>query len=181
MLKVKHVYQVTDHHCIPACQKMVVEYARKELGVSCQNLSVKRIAKVTKINRDGVAPKDAERINDLLRRSKPPIKFQTLLMAKFDDIIEELSNKRPVIVMMNCMDPPDELLHAVVVVNYELNHISFDGPEVEEEENSIKDLEIGVFMSKWGWKAEMIKLLIGKVQQTTIVDYQLDTENGEDK
>jgi hypothetical protein len=179
LIKIPHYRQPTDRHCVPTCQKMVLEYARKQLKVNCPILSIKKIAKTTGINREGVVPKDAEKINDLLRRSKPPIKFQTVDMANFDEITEELKEERPVIVFINVLDLPDILWHAVVVVDFVPNGIIYHDPD-ENEDNCIKKLEIGVFMGKWSWRARLIKLLIEKRQQTYIPDYpknQIPREN----
>lgn len=151
LIDIPHFRQPTDRHCVPTCQKMVLEYARKQLKVNCPILSIKKIAKKTGINREGVVPKDAEKINELLRRSKPPIKFQTMDMANFGEIENELNEERPVIVFINALDPPDILWHAVVVVDFVPNEIVYHDPD-EDEENCIKKLEIGVFMSKWTWR-----------------------------
>ncbi len=149
---------------------MLLEYARKEFGVDAPVLSIKKIARITKINRDGVIPEYTEKVNELLRRTKPPIKFKSEFGASFDDILNELNEKRPVIVFINTRQPPDELIHAVIVVDFVPNYVWYHDPEANEK-NAVQSLEVGVFMSMWGWKNRLVKLIISKQQQTCIVDY----------
>ncbi|MGA2385090.1 MAG: C39 family peptidase [Candidatus Bathyarchaeia archaeon] len=180
MLEVPHFGQATDHHCVPTCQKMVIEYARQTLGVDCPVLSIKKIARITRIDRDGVVPEYAEKVNELLRRTKPPMKFQTQFGAEFNDITNELKENRPVIALINTREPPDELVHAVIIVDFVPNRIWYHDPD-EDEKHAVKALEVGVFMSMWGWKNRLIKLLISKQQQTTIGDYNKQDQMEDDQ
>lgn len=178
VLDVPHFEQATDHHCVPTCQKMILEYARVTFRVEMPVLSIKKIGRITKIDKDGVIPEYAEKVNELLRRTKPPIMFKTQFGASFDDITNELKENKPVIALINTRNPPDELVHAVIIVDFVPNRIWYHDPE-EHEKSAVKSIEVGVFMNMWGWKNRLIKLLILKQQQTTIGDYQ-HKENDEE-
>ena len=148
---------------------MVLNYMCKHFNVKCKPLSVKTIAKTTKTNKDGTAPRAVENVNFLLHRAKPPMKFQLFEMSKFPEIVNELNEERPVIVWMNIAEPPDTIWHAVVIVNFnpDNNMITYDDPD-EDERDCIKSLEAGVFTKKWGFQARLIKVLIGSKGQTYI-------------
>jgi hypothetical protein len=169
-VKIEHFRQPTDHYCVPACLKMVLDYMCKHFNVKCKPLSIKIIAKATKTNKDGTAPRDAENINALLHRAKPPIKFRLFEMSKFPEIVKELNEEHPAIAWINIADEPsDTIWHAVAIVDFnpENNMVTYDDPD-ENEKDCIKSLEAGVFTKKWGFQARLIKVLIGTKGQTLI-------------
>jgi hypothetical protein len=148
---------------------MVLDYMCKHFNVKCKTLSLKTIAKTTKTDRDGTAPRATENVNFLLHRAKPPMKFQLFEMSKFPEIVKELNEERPVIVWINIAESPDTVWHAVVIVGFNLenNIVTYDDPD-EDEKDCIKSLEAGVFIKKWGFQARLIKVLIGTKGQTYI-------------
>lgn len=141
----------------------------KHFNVKCKPLSIKTIAKTTKTNKDGTAPKAAENINFLLHRAKPPMRFRLFEISKFPEIIAELNDERPVISLINIADPPHTVWHAVVIIDFnpENNMVTYDDPD-ENEQDCVKSLEAGVFVKKWGFQARLIKVLLGTKGQTYI-------------
>jgi hypothetical protein len=148
---------------------MSLDYMCKHFNVKCKPFSLKTIAKTTKTNKDGTAPKAVENVNFLLHRAKPPMKFQLFEMSKFQEIVNELNKERPAIVWINIAEPPDTVWHAVVIVDFdpETNMLTYDDPD-ENEKDCMKSLEAGVFIKKWGFQARLIKVLIGTEGQTYI-------------
>lgn len=171
--------QPRQNYCVPACLKMVLEYARERNGPGIPLLSIKTIARAVKTEFEGTAPKDVENLNRLLYRSKPSVKFKAEFMSRFPTIERELREYRPVIVWMNSVDPPDIVWHAVVVSGFlpENNRVLLRDPENKE----LKNLEAGVFVSKWGLQARLIKVIIGEKEQTHIVDWATVTSTEEEK
>lgn len=170
ILDVPHMHQQTFYYCVPACQKMVLDYSVKHFNIkSSKVLSVKTIAKVTRTLKEGTAPEDCERVNELLRRARPPIKFETKYVQDFPDILAELKEEKPVIAWINMKDPPDQLWHAVVVKGFEpsTHTVFYDNP-AETEENKTSSMTSSKFMKKWGWQAQMVKVLISSKGQSLI-------------
>jgi hypothetical protein len=170
-MKINHWHQPEDNYCIPTCQKMVLDYMVQAHNIkNCKPLSISTLAKVTKTRViDGTIPKDAEKVNTVLHRTKPPIKFKLLEGQKFGEVSKELKDERPVITIINLAELPRTVWHAVVVSNFdpETNLITYHDPEDTEAE-SPRNMEVGVFMQKWGWQARMIKVLLGTGGQTYI-------------
>lgn len=121
--------------------KMVLDYTCKHFDITCKVLSIRTIAKITKTNRDGTAPKAAENVNILLRKAKPPIGFRYREGVKFPEIRNEIDEERPVIALINMVELPRRIWHAVVIVDFDPdnNLVYYDDPE-EDEKNCIKSL-----------------------------------------
>ena len=168
----RHFRQTTDHHCVPACQKMVLDYVCKHFRIKCKPLSITKIAKATLTNKyDGTAPRAVENVNSLLHRAKPPLKFKLFETSKFPDITSELDAERPAIVFLNVAEPSATVTiwHAVVITEFnpETYMVTYVDPD-ENEPECMKSLEVGVFTKKWGFQARLIKVLIGTKGQTYI-------------
>lgn len=165
--------QPRPNYCVPACLKMVLDYARERNGSGVPRLSIKTIARVVKTKFEGTAPKDVENLNRLLYRSRPSVKFKAEFMGRFPTVEKELIEYRPVIVWINSVDPPDIVWHAVVVYGFqpETNHVLFRDPENKNP----RDMEVGMFVDKWGIQARLIKVIIGEKEQTHIVDWATTT------
>jgi len=156
---------------------MVLEFVREKHGKKIPRLSIKRIARVVKTEKDGTAPKDVENMNDALEKAKPSVEFKTEFLSRFPEIVKELDEERPVIVWINCVEPPDIVWHAVVVTGFdpETNTVLFNDPQgaVKKEE------EVGRFVKKWGMQARLVKVLIGKKQQRHIDAWTTKANSGE--
>ena len=73
------------------------------------------------------------------------------------------------IAWVNSQRPPDKLWHAVVVRGFdESNLVIFNDPW----DCKRKTEEVGVFISKWGTEAKMVRLLISKEKQSSLIEYQ---------
>lgn len=169
--------QQRPNYCVPTCVKMVLEYVRKKHGRKIPRLSIKTIARVTKTAIDGTAPKDVERLNEILSRAEPSVEFQARFLGRFPEVIKELDEESPVIAWINVVEPPDVVLHAVVITGFdsETNIVFFNDPYDKTE----KKEEIGVFIKKWGVYARLVKVLIGKKQQRYINEWATKTNSGE--
>lgn len=156
---------------------MVLEYVRQEHGKKIPRLSIKTISRVVKTTIDGTAPKDVENMNDALRRARPSVEFETEFLGRFPEIRKELDEGRPVIVWINCVEPPDMVWHAVVVTGFdpETNTVFYNDPDGKVK----KKEEVGVFIKKWGVQARLVKVLIGRKQQRYINEWVTTTNSGE--
>jgi hypothetical protein len=149
---------------------MVLDYVVKHFKVKgCKVLSIKKIAKITMTLKEGTAPEDCERVNEFLRRTRPPIKFETKYVQDFKDILTELKDEKPVIVWINVKEFPDQLWHAVVIKGYEqeTHTVYYDDPD-ENGNNNTLSMTSSQFMRKWGWQAQMVKVLISGKGQSLI-------------
>lgn len=169
--------QAKDNYCVPTCIKMVLEYLRAKYGDSIPRFSIRTIARVVETNIDGTAPKKVEKVNSLLNRAVPSVEFRTQFMGNFPEILAELREERPVIVWINCAEPPDKVWHAVVVMGFEesTNTVYYNDPWDRSE----KSIEVGVFIHRWGTEARLVKILIGKVHQRCIHEWTTETTIGE--
>ena len=165
------------YYCVPACIKMVVEYVRREHGTKIPRLKISTIARIVKTTIDGTAPKDVENMNEALARSVPSVEFKTQFLGRFPEIVRELNEKRPVIVWINCVDPPDTVWHAIVVTGFDPEHnkIFYNEPDgaIENEE------EVGIFINKMGVQGKMVKVLIGKIIDRHIDEWHPRNEERE--
>lgn len=173
--------QQTFYYCVPASVKMVLEYVGKKHKVkNFPKLSIKRIAKIVKTNRDGTLPTDVENMNEALCKATPSIEFEAKFLGGFPEIREQLRppKENPVIAWVNCVEPPDILLHAIVVTGFdsETNTVFYNEPDGGVK----KKMEVGVFIKKWGNSARMVKVLIGRVTQRKIYEWSADSiDDGE--
>lgn len=165
------------YYCVPACIKMVLEYIREKHGEKIPRLSIKTIARVVRTTIDGTTPKDVENMNEALRRAEPSVEFKAKFLSRFPEITKELNEERPVIVWINVVEPPDTVLHAVVITGFdpETNTVFFNDPDGGVE----KTEEVGVFIKKWGVHARLVKVLIGRKQQRHIDEWATKTDSGE--
>lgn len=158
------------YYCVPTCVKMVLEYVREKHGKTrIPRLSIKRIANVVKTTVDGTAPRDVENMNEALSGAVPSVEFEAKFLSRFPEVIEELNGERPVIVWINVVEPPDIVLHAVVITGFdpETNKVFFNDPDGAVE----KTEEVGIFVRKWGDYARLVKVLIGRKQQRHINEW----------
>lgn len=163
--------QPTVYYCVPACIKMVLEYARKKYGKEIPRLSIKTIARVVGTTIDGTAPKDVENMNERLSKAVPSVEFKTEFLSRFPEIVKELNDEEnPVIAWINCVEPPDTVWHAVVVTGFdpETNTIFYNDPEGSVK----KKEEVGIFINKWGVSGRLVKVLIGKKLQRHINEWR---------
>lgn len=158
--------QPSRNYCVPTCLKMIVEFLRLTYGDAIPKLSIRQIARIVRIEWDGTAPKDVERINEYFE-AKLCIEFKALYMQRFPEIQKELSEDRPVITWINSQKPPDKIWHAVVVRGFEPNFVIFNDPW----DCKRKTEEVGSFINKWGTEAKMVKLYISKDKQSYIYEY----------
>lgn len=166
------------YYCVPTCVKMVLEYVREKYGgAKIPRLSIKTIARIAQTTIDGTTPRDVENMNEALHAAVPSIEFEAKFMARFPEIMTELNEERPVIVWINAVEPPDIVLHAVVVIGFdpETNTVFFNDPNGAVE----KTEEVGVFIRKWGDYARLVKVLIGRKQQRHINEWTTKTDSGE--
>lgn len=65
--------------------------------------------------------------------------------------------------MINTVEPPDVVWHAVVVIGFdpETNKVFYNDPW----DNSEKNEDVGLFITKWGVETRMVKVKIRKTQQ----------------
>ena len=69
---------------------------------------------------------------------------------------------------INSQPPPDKLWHAVVIRGFdESNFVIFNDPW----DGKRKTEDVGVFISKWGTEAKMVRLLISKEKQSSLYEY----------
>lgn len=158
--------QPARNYCVPTCLKMVIEFLRERYGEAIPRLSIKQIARIVNTQWDGTAPKDVERINEYFE-AKLCIEFKALYMRHFPEIQKELDEERPVIAWINSQKPPDKLWHSVVVRGFEPNFVIFNDPW----DCKRKSEEVGLFISKWGTEAKMVKLYISKEKQSYLYEY----------
>lgn len=163
------------YYCVPACIKMVLEYARREHGTKIPRLKISTIARIVKTTLDGTAPKDVENMNEHLARSVPSVEFKTEFLCRFPELRAELDAERPVIVWINCVDPPDTVWHAVVVTGFdpETNKVFYNDPDSTTQ----KEEDVGVFNRKWGVQGRLVKVLIGRKQQRHINEWRSKKTN----
>ena len=167
--------QPARNYCVPACIKMLLEFLRKNYGEAIPQLSISQIARIVNTQWDGTAPRDIEKINKYFE-AKLCINFKAEYMRRFPDIKSELNEERPVITWINSQKPPDKLWHAVVVRGFdELNFVIFNDPW----DCKRKTEEVGIFISKWGTEAKMVRLLISKEKQSNLYEYSREQINGE--
>jgi len=168
--------QPVRNYCVPACLKMLLEYLREKYGEAIPKLSISQISRIVNTQWDGTAPKDVENINKYFE-AKLCIDFKAEYMRRFPEIQRELKEERPVITWINSQKPPDILWHAVVVRGFdELNFVIFNDPW----DCKRKAEEVGVFISKWGTEAKMVRLLISKEKQSNLDEYPREHQiNGE--
>ena len=157
-LDVELYRQPTNYYCVPACLKMVIEYAKRTLNVKIGRISLKRIAKAINANIDGTAFDDIENINELLENSNPLMEFKIKMPGNFTEIRNELDEGRPVIAWINIAEPPDEVWHSVVIKGYDIqrNIIIYMDPQFGEREEAI-----GTFLKKMEPYNLIVKLVIG--------------------
>lgn len=118
-----------------------------------------------------------EKINKYFE-AKLCIEFKAEYMRRFPEIQKELQEERPVITWINSQAPPDRLWHAVVVRGFDpdTNFVVFNDPWDCKK----KTEEVGIFISKWGTEAKMVKLLISKEKQSYLYEYPREhLTNGE--
>jgi hypothetical protein len=166
------------YQCVPTCVKMVLEYARQQHGSKIPRLSIKTIARVIGTTIDGTAPKSVEKINERIREAQPSVEFETKFLGSFPEIVEELEERKlPVIVWINCVEPPAVVWHAVVVTGFdpETNTVFLNDPDGNVE----KTMEVGVFNQRWGVIKRLVKVLIGRIQQRYINEWTTNIENRE--
>jgi uncharacterized protein YvpB len=98
-------------------------------------------------------------------------------MGTFPEILEELNNKRPVIVWINAREPPEKLWHAIVLTGFEpsTNTLYYNDPWDKSE----KSCEAGLFVHMWGIEARLVKVLIGKAHQTHIQEWAIEQPSEE--
>ncbi len=160
--------QPARNYCVPTCLKMLVEFLRQTFGDAIPRLSISQIARIVNTQWDGTAPKEVENINKYFE-AKLCIEFKAEYMRRFPEIQKELKEGRPVIAWLNSQKPPDKLWHAVVVRGFdEANFVVFNDPW----DCKRKTEEVGVFISKWGTEAKMVRLLISKEKQSSLIEYQ---------
>ncbi|MGD0204211.1 MAG: C39 family peptidase [Candidatus Bathyarchaeia archaeon] len=160
--------QPTRNYCVPTCLKMLLEFLRQKYGDAIPKLSISQIARIVNTQWDGTAPEDVENINKYFE-AKLCIYFKAEYMRRFPEIQKELDEERPVITWVNSQKPPDKLWHAIVVRGFDESHfVIFNDPW----DCKRKTEEVGVFISKWGTEAKMVKLLISKEKQSSLYEYQ---------
>jgi len=170
---IKFYKQPEDGYCHPCCIKMVLDYAIDHLNVKQKKLSLNKIAKASGTHpKGGTVRGNIELINDLLTNSVPRISFKYELAFSFEDILDELQNKRPVIAWINITPDDDEpLLHAVVVSYYDksTNNVTYIDPLMTKE-NHTKTVTASVFLDEClGVDGMIIKLVVSTIGQVDLL------------
>ena len=165
--------QTETGYCHPACVKMVIDFAIDELGVKQKRLSLRKIADALQTHKyGGTVRNNIELINSLLADSVPQIRFQSQVLARFDDIKKEIDEGRPVIAWIDIAPSDEDILkHAVIVKCYDLQkgEIKFVDPEMTLE-NHVKTMKLGVFVDeKLGVEGRITKLIISPIGQKNLI------------
>ena len=152
------------------------EYTRKRI----RKLSLSTIAKIVQTRAlDGTAPRDVERMNDVLGDSIPSIEFKFEAGNRISDIRQELNNDRPCIAWINVVNLPDELWHGIVITGYDpvRNTLSYNNPDALTPHIGYSEMEIGRFNERWDNRGMLVKVIIGKRIQRKIPSFLGDSQS----
>lgn len=172
-------------YCVPTCIKMVLESLRNKYGNGIPLLSIKIIAKAIKtIIGEGTSFDFIHEINARLLTSVPSVKFLAKFPCKWDEVIEENNEGKPIIAwiwLSDSRDPTGEkgCGHSVVItdIDVSLGEIFYNDP--------LKGLckeDIGTFISKWEHEVvnqSLIKVEIEDRAQRYLPEYSEEVEEEE--
>jgi hypothetical protein len=112
-------HQDDDFSCTPLCILMVLKYVANRFTSGFPSLDLATISEVVKTSADigGTTFENIENINSLFRKTSPSLEIVPSFRNKFEEIIEEIKNGRPVIAWVLMPNPNGSYDHSIVITD----------------------------------------------------------------
>lgn len=158
--------QEDNYSCVPRCAWMVLEHLRNKQNFNIPPFTVPELEKVLETSLYLMTSYGAfKNLNEVLKTGSPIISFKPDTGYKWDELLKELQQKKPVITYLKG-NPNHRVAHAVVVTKYDLktDQITYVDPRDGE-----KTMYVGKFMEYWENAYNvLVPVNIGEIYQLSL-------------
>jgi ABC-type bacteriocin/lantibiotic exporter with double-glycine peptidase domain len=175
-LDVPIVFQEDDFSCVPACIKMILEFALKQNPIGLViDISVQEIGESMGTDELGTPLSGVRGINEKLKKTVPSIEFEAKTNCVLKEIETEIQNEKPVVAWLKMPYP-----HSIVITGVDKKRliVYYNDPQRGKSQ-----MDMGKFMSSWkNIDSVLIKVKIGEKLQRVIPEFvEKKEKSGEQK